>query len=249
MPNFRQWMNILTVQQFIKTVKKDLSYYVTKIEQNIPYSFSRFGDGEWAAIFGQEGANCDGHTYFPEMGKQLSETLIHPLDYEYAIQRLAKKTFGIKISMFLRQTTKKITWYDSDIFHHSNSDALFSPMIQALRNKKCVIIGPPHLRDLNKETLPYDHFIEIPIKNCFLEIDRIEKDILKYGMNKKSIVFIFCASMPANILIHRLFPILGKNNWLIDFGSVWDIYVNVKTREMYNKTKWKSIVQNNLNKQ
>ncbi|MEF8811131.1 MAG: hypothetical protein V5A47_09435, partial [Bacteroidales bacterium] len=38
-----------------------------------PFAFARYGDGEWNAIFGKDGTNCDGHEYYEDMGKRLAD--------------------------------------------------------------------------------------------------------------------------------------------------------------------------------
>ncbi|MBP8137467.1 MAG: hypothetical protein KAY61_04620, partial [Candidatus Eisenbacteria bacterium] len=53
-----------------------LEAFVTPLEKGEPYSFTRFGDGEWYAILGAPGANADGHQYFPQLGSDLREVLV-----------------------------------------------------------------------------------------------------------------------------------------------------------------------------
>lgn len=245
--SIRKWINRIYVKKYITLCHKDLHYYVDKLNQNTPFSFSRYGDGEWNAILGKPGMNCDGHEFFPEMGKLLKNALLHPLDYIYAIQRAALRGEGRKISLLLKENSINLAWHNSDIFHYANIDGRLFPLIQALRKKKVALIGPSHLKNLDKSCFDYDTFIEVPPKNCFNKIDEIRKNILSYANNKKGIVYSLSASMPANILIHELFPVLGKENWLIDFGSLWDIYVGVKSRGHYSSEGWEDKIKVNLN--
>ena len=243
--SIRKWTNRLYAKKHITIRDENLDYYVDKLNNNVPFSFSRFGDGEWNAILGKPGHNCDGHEYFPEMGKQLRNAVINNLSYIYSIQNMAIRNEGRKISLFLKKNNVNLEWHNSDVFHYANIDGRFFPMIETLRQKKLVIIGPPHLRDL-KNCFNYDSFIEIPPQNCYLKLNDIKDEIITYGRNKKKVVYSFSASMPANILIHELFPIFGNDNWLIDFGSVWDVYVGVKSRGHYNSEKWQDILKKNL---
>lgn len=50
---------------------KTYSLICNNIEKNIPFTFSRFGDGEWFAIFGKKRSNCDQHIYYKDMGDRL----------------------------------------------------------------------------------------------------------------------------------------------------------------------------------
>lgn len=246
--SIRKWFNRVSVNKHLTVCDNNLTYYTDKLRQNIPFSFSRFGDGEWNAILGKPGSNCDGHEYFPEMGIQLGNAVINPLDYCYAIQNMAIRNEGRRITRFLKQHDVNLEWHNSDVFHYANMEGLFFPMIEALREKRVVIIGPSHLRDLQKNCFQFEAFIEIPLQNCFLKLNEIRDEILDFGRDKKGIVYALSASMPANILIHELFPVLGKNNWLIDFGSVWDIYVGVKSRRHYNSEGWENIINKNIGK-
>ena len=224
----------------------DIQYYVNKINSNTPFSYSRYGDGEWNAILEKPGQNCDGHEYFPEMGKRLKEAILNPLDYIYAIQGAALRGDGKKIALLLKHNNVTLSWHNSDIFHYANIDGRLFPLIAALRKKPVALIGPAHLKKLKETCFGYDTFLEVPPKNCYNHLDKIKQDIISYGTDKKGVVYSFSASMPANILIHELFPLLGRDNWLIDFGSLWDIYVGVKSRGHYDSDEWEATIRKNL---
>ena len=59
----------------------DINFYIELLKSNKKFSFTRWGDGEWSCAFGVQGANCDSHTYFPEMGKGLNEAIDNPKGY------------------------------------------------------------------------------------------------------------------------------------------------------------------------
>ena len=84
-------------------------------------------------------------------------------------------------------------------------------------------------------------------KTVFESIDEIRAEILEYGKGKSGKVYAFSASMMANVLINDLHPVLGQDNWLIDFGSLWDVYVSVQSRSVYKKLDWEPLIQKNLN--
>jgi len=71
-------------------------------------------------------------------------------------------------------------------------------------------------------------------------------DILSVGRGKKGIVYLFAASMAANVMIHNLFEELGESNSLIDVGSLFDIYAGVKSRSIFEDRDWSEIIRNNL---
>lgn len=46
----------------------DTNYFTACLNANRPVRFVKWGDGEYACVIGEQGANCDGDKYFPELG-------------------------------------------------------------------------------------------------------------------------------------------------------------------------------------
>ena len=84
-------------QTLVRVRRMPLAYYVSMLSGGKPFSFSRFGDGEWNAILGKPGQNCDGHAFFPELGADLRDALIQKLPYLYGMQVRAVKCMGKEI--------------------------------------------------------------------------------------------------------------------------------------------------------
>ena len=224
----------------------DLEYYVAMLRDSMPYSFSRFGDGEWSAVLGRTGANCDGHDYFPALGADLRRALFERLGYFYGLQTKALKNMGRAIYRFLRRNNVKIVWHDSDIFHYCNTAGTLFPLIRQLRRMKVVLIGPKRLKGLNGVVFDYDHFIEIPLQNCYLVKDAVIGRIKEHYRDRGPALFGFSASMATNVMIHELFPLLGSTSWLLDFGSLWDAYVGFDSRGGKSGDQWNAIMKRNL---
>jgi hypothetical protein len=238
-------------QTLVRVRRMPLSYYVSMLGQGKPFSFSRFGDGEWNAILGKPGENCDGHEFFPQLGADLRDALLHKHPYLYGMQMRAVKCMGKEMRQFLDNNGISIEWQDADVFHYCNNAATLFPLIRQLRTMKVVVVGPAHLRALQDSVFPYGGFIEIPLKNCYLDKENIFRRIAGYHEESGTgpAVYAFSASMTANVLIHRLYPLMGKTSWLIDFGSLWDVYVGVKSRSGYEKEDWTTRIGKNLGKQ
>lgn len=49
----------------------DTSFFTECLLTKKPVSFVKMGDGEYACAIGEQGANCDGDVYFPELGSAL----------------------------------------------------------------------------------------------------------------------------------------------------------------------------------
>ncbi|MDA3926443.1 MAG: hypothetical protein PF904_17270 [Kiritimatiellae bacterium] len=246
--SLRRWINQSSLLRAIKYEDQPLGFFVDKLNNGEIYSFSRFGDGEWSAVLDHEGENCDGHTYFPELGEQLRLCLLHPKEYcLFGMQPLAMRLIGRELKAYLKKEDVDIPWYNSDVFHDANKKGELYPLVQALRNKKVVIIGPKFLSNMDESVFSVSHFIQIPEKNCFLAKEVVKQAILDFSKDKDGVVYAFSASMMANVLIDELSMELGATNWLIDFGSLWDVYVSVKSRSVYRKMNWEPLIQKNLN--
>ncbi|MGD9202187.1 MAG: hypothetical protein PVI26_11530 [Chitinispirillia bacterium] len=222
--SLRKWINQVYAKIHIKQDNRPYTYYVDKLKNNITFSFSRYGPGEWNVMFGNPGYNNNDNEYFLKMGDQLKSAVIRPLEYIYAIQHSAIRNNGKKIACFLKKNNSSLIWQNANVFQHANREGQFHTLIQELKKKQLVIIGPEHLYNLKDLCFKNMDFIEIPARNCYLKLNNIINKILTYNKNKSGVIYSLSASMAANLIIHKLFPILGKENWLIDFGSVWDTY-------------------------
>ncbi|HUI92889.1 MAG TPA: hypothetical protein VLX68_11635 [Chitinivibrionales bacterium] len=230
----------------VRVARKPLDYYVSLLASGTPFSFSRFGDGEWNAMLGRPGENCDGHAFFPELGRDLRDALVARPAYLCGMQYRAIRDMGTDIKRFLDSHKVTVAWQDADVFHYANNDGTLFPLVKQLRAMKVAVVGPPHLSAMSDSVFPYDHFIEIPLKNCYLNRDDIERRIGSYYESSGPAVIAFSASMTTNVLIHRLYPLMGKTSWLIDFGSLWDVYVGVKSRGGYASEDWTLRIKKNL---
>jgi len=223
-----------------------LSYYVGRLLAGEPYSFSRFGDGEWNAILGRPGRNVDGHAYFPKLGDRLAAALTNPGDYLYGLMDRAMAVDGPAIAGFLANHRVRVPWYASDVFHMANQQGTLLPLIDALRRRPVVPVSSAHLRALDGRVFDLDGFIEVPATDCWLEYDRIRDDILAHAGRGGGRVYAFSASMVSNVLIDELHPVLGADNWLIDFGSLWDIYVGQVSRGGFDRSRIAALIESNL---
>lgn len=237
--SLRKWMNRIAFAQSFDYRDVELEYFVDLLNSGHPYGFSRFGDGEWNAMFDREGANCDGHEYFPDLGLCLRMSIQNPAGYFYGIQKTAIRRDGRRIAECIRRMKGNVTWYNADVFHYANRDGNLFPLLDALRKKAVIIVGPPHLSRLPAQLFEVEQFIHVPEKNCFLSVNDTIDSVREYSScNGNGKVYAFSASMAANVMIHELFGELGADNWLIDFGSLWDPYVGVKSRGYFEEKDW-----------
>ena len=108
-------------------------------------------------------------------------------------------------------------------------------IFEVLREKPLVMVGPAHLRRL-KAVIRYNAFIEIPPKNCYSKLKQIIKKTRQAiaDLPKPSVVCV-SASMPAEIIVHRLHKYHGTEATILDMGSVFDPYAGVKSRKYHQR--------------
>ena len=208
--------------------------FIEKIEKNEPFSFSRYGDGEWNAVFNKGGQNCDGHQYFPEMGKRLKNIVISNPKYNMGLQNMAKRLSGPQIDDLLMKNKVDIEWSNSDILHHASIKGKLSRLFETLNGKNIVMVGPKHLRQTSK-LFPYEQFIEVQKKNCwekYKHTNYLVTTAVKKDADMK--VVLFCASMMSNVLVDDMYKNFGNEHFFLDVGSIFEPYLGLSIRSYHN---------------
>lgn len=207
--------------------------YLTWIKERKPFTFSRFGDGEANAILGREGANCDGHEYFPEMGKQLEDILktARYYRYEMGIQQHALRTIPEFVEWFDKHVLDPNgdCFVNADVWHYASIKGEFDRFFDAIQNRPVLLVGPHVLTKMNI----HSYWVEVPERNCWNSFDAIMRGIDNY-IDHADIV-LFSASMPAKIMIDRLHARYGATKTLLDMGSVFMPYVGISNRSYHKK--------------
>lgn len=212
-----------------------------KINSRKAVTFSRFGDGEWNAIFGKTGSNCDGHEYFESLGAALRNVLLSKPDYYLGLQGLAMRVMGDRITEFVvKHNIRPIEdWSDADILHKASIKGLLHEFFKAINNAPYVIlVAPDYIKRIDKY-FKYDVIINVSTKNCWLEYKIIERSVAesidKQIKQDKHVIVLFIASMSSNVLIDTLYNRYRNKVSLIDAGSVLDPFVGKKTRSYHQK--------------
>lgn len=209
--------------------------FLGKVKKDERFSFSRWGDGEFNAIFMKTGENCDKHQYFNDMCEELSEIVCSSPEYIMGIQGLATRVKGTQIDSYLKLNDVNIEWSNSDILHHASIKGRIQELFVELAKKRTLVVGPEYLRGVSK-LFTYHGFIEVPLIDCYLYIEPVMERIRNFLMESKKPVFVsISASMPANIMVDRLYNEFGNKHWFIDMGSIFEPYLGVKIRTYHQK--------------
>lgn len=212
---------------------------VRKLKDKEPFTFTRFGDGEMTAIWndGIHKANCDDHVYFDDLGVALSDVLKSNPEYFIGLQGLVKRQSADRIDKYFTENDIAIDFCEADILHKASIKGHVWELFEALHNSDNVIlVGADYLEKIN-EYFEFDCRVGVPEENCWLERDTITKGI-DYAIRKirhynaSQIVVVLVASMAANVIADDLH---GKydNVTIIDAGSIFDPFVNKKSRSYH----------------
>tara|TARA_R110000744_G_scaffold296672_1_gene406570 strand:+ start:6259 stop:6948 length:690 start_codon:yes stop_codon:yes gene_type:complete len=210
----------------MNVITNKIDYYINLLKTDQKFSFTRWGDGEWGCLFGEQGQNCDGHEFFKDLSHQLLNVFTKPLKYYIA-------TWPMDVPMMrdmdpqLRSYVQglDIKFQDATIWEEAAMAGKLAPLVTQLESMNFVMIS-----ESTKRNLPMDikEFIDIPSKNCFLEKERIKQDILNILDKYKNPVFGFSASMATNVIVDELFDEIGDKCWMIDFGSIWEPFLKIQ---------------------
>jgi hypothetical protein len=236
---------------------RSFEHYFDKIKNNEHFKYSRYNDGELIAIIGKtpNKANCDGHQYFPQMSIELRQALLNykfsedyvleSFDYWYNLLPHIKSILDE-----LKTINSELTFLYTDfirISHEQNPNDFFR-LLNELKTKNLVIVGPEYLGEL-KRFFSFIH-IEIPLKNCYLAKDDVINSIQNINASGDNNYYLFSASMPTKIIIEA-FKDDNKNTYL-DWGSAWDTffvspkYDFIRKRSTSSDNKYKEIYKNYL---
>ena len=237
--------------------KRDFDYYFNRIKNNEHFKYSRYNDGELIAIIGEtpNRANCDGHQYFPEMGNELKDVLLNYRFNENYVLESFDHWYNVlpyirKVLQHLKTSNPELTFLHTDFIRilHEEESEKYLQLLEELKKKNLVIVGPEYLSKLDK----FFNFIHItiPVKNCYLDKNRIIKEIQEINDGCDDNYYLFSASMPTKIIIDK-FKDDNKNTYL-DWGSVWDTffvspeYNFIRKRSTSNLEKYKEIYKDYL---
>jgi hypothetical protein len=197
---------------------------LNRISDDIPFAFSRWGDGEWFNINKIKGQNCDGNIYFDDLGDELKKIVSKKQDYFLGVQTLIP--YSVNESKKYNQS-----WVDADVFHKASMGYEIQSFIDILKKKHIVYIGNNTLSNLEF----IDEFIEIPLTNSWITKEQVLNEVVN-TFDDKHKIYLFSAGMATNYYIDFLWK-KNKQNTYIDVGSVFDPFVGRITRGYHRNLK------------
>lgn len=226
----------------------DLKFYAARINKRQPFTFVRYGDGEWSAIFQDRSRTSSGSQALniPTLKDAMTKSVVkaHRADnYFPAYRRTAMKP---RIRKWLRDNASGVNWHDCTVFYKASRHGALHPFIKAVQELgyPVVVIGPERLRKLDGKAFDIAQFIQLPNRDCWQDRRRVMKECMSV---KGPAFFTFTAGPAAKPWAWQLYQTKGKDSFILDLGSLWDPYVGKRSRS-YHKTLLKNpaIMRRNL---
>ena len=209
--------------------EQPLAYYVNLLQRDIPFSYLRYGDGEWNCALE---TLCPGYgfqEFTPTLRKDVQMSLAeYHRDPRYIMTLAPVHHFRDRglvqwelITAFLREHDLDIEWACTEAFNRAVCRGRAWPFIRHLQQHSIVIVGPPRYSAL-KALFPKAAFVVIPPEHCHAELAAIQKNILA---QKHPAIVLITAGPACVTLIHKLWPHIGDRSTMIDWGSLWAPFI------------------------
>ena len=218
-------------------------YLADCIKNRTPVSFSKYGDGEYAAANGHIGANCDQDIYTSKLSEGLRTS------FTYMIDEAPNTYIGIwhdgghidYWSTLVKKPIQVAKYHTMimDAEHRAEKVDLFKS-IKESSLKKIYICNPLMVRA--RGLLNIDFMIHVPLNNWFdTKFDDILNDIKACILDGEQYIILTSAGMGAKVLISELSKKYPQNIYL-DIGSGLDKVCTKKTSRgwepSYNELMW-----------
>lgn len=204
----------------------EITNYLSEcIENKIPVSFSKYGDGEYLAVTGEDGANCDNDKYTQKLKNNLVES------FKFLVKNNDNAYIGYWPNLDYANFWKNIV--DNHDIKWANYHTLIMDgnkhtekinLYKTIRNsnlKKIIVCNPLLIK--SKILFNIDHVIHISFNNWFdTQYENILTQIRDIINNtNEQFIVMTCCGMGAKVLISNLI-MSNPNNIFLDFGSALD---------------------------
>lgn len=225
-----------------------LSFFVDNLRDGVPFSFARYGDGEWLTILGEYGRrNSNGCTFTPELAGDLRRALARNQGYTYSTLTVAIHNHKKRIEDYCRVNNVQVRWHKGDVLLNKLLKGMLWPVIEQLRQKRVLYVGPFHCRQLNDHFFDYIHYIQPPPQNAHKVKDKMITSILRAVQAHHIDVVGYSSGLAAKVFIDEVYRLTDGEVTQIDFGSMWDGFFRIPSRSYIRRGKvlWQPLLEVN----
>ena len=207
--------------------------FTNKIINNQPFTYAKYGDGEYLVASKRKGQNCDHTQYTEKLGNAVIDSYkyLAPLYNSY----IGKWDGDYKVFGFFEKIFKP-TWsdYSAFIFGNKKEFQIKLPLLKSIKyatQQKIYVCNQDNFKV--NSIFNIDNCVLVHPSDWFeINYDIILQQTKNSVLNPDSVIIMTSAGMGAKPLLadlRKLFP----NAILIDIGSAFDLFVYKKTRS-YN---------------
>ena len=209
------------------TTPTDLSHFAALLRRREPLNVIKFNDGEFHAMTGRSGSNCDNHVYSRGLRRKLNAAWFTLRDTAYISDYCSRPSHALhkshleRIGMPARQFNFSALLHRAD-GHETDRKLLYEAIRDDTRRK--IIVAPKRLAGA-AAMLGCEHHVIVPLHNAFDSYDAISTELGRH-LTSDSIV-LFCCGFTSCLLAadHA-----GTGATMLDIGSGLDPLFVGKTR-------------------
>ena len=225
----------------MKITTPGVSFYASQVKENRPFTLVRYGEGDLRLAVptltakgddphsrGLKEERANAHLWArPGDRHAFRSTLAHLYDsprYWVALWHLGvmKRSHRLgKIEAWLTQVGQiDREFHDGSVWRVAIEKRQLGEMMDAIRSQPLpiVVVAPKRMNAIKKR-LPVARFVPTTFP-CGLDyVPALMEGVLEVG---KPSLIIVCAAAAGKVLIHRLFPLIGEESFMIDFGASLD---------------------------
>lgn len=231
----------------MRVLNPGIRFYVDKIESGSPFSLARYGDGEWSAILNdgrpRAGTGAGSQVLnIPALRKDMRRSITQRPKEDNYVMALRESSLKGPIQAWLDKHAGGIKWHDCTVFYKASKKGRLNPLVKAFRESELpkVVVGPPWLRELDR-VFPVAVHVEIPVTDCYTAKRWTREQVLAFG---EPAIISVSAGPTGKVLVHELFQHLGHQSFILDFGSLWDVYCGQRSRQYMKGMTAETIARN-----
>ena len=213
----------------MKTFQEDLFILFDLLKNKIPFSFSKYADGEYSMLINRKITNCDYWTFNPAIDGVYQRELLDSFQFNedgYYVGISCPCCVPMADVQWMRDNVRvdknHLTW--ANIFVNGNYNNFKANFIPEFKNHKVILVANEYATWRN---LPFEIEDFIPIgKTAWKDNFNLVEELPKKQYSDK--LFLFCAGPLGNMLAAKMWKV-NKNNIYLDIGSTlnpWLVGIN-----------------------
>jgi hypothetical protein len=212
---------------------------LARMRSGMPFALSRWNDGEWPPVLRCEpkwrdqvqkvrSVSCGKHLLPETMCLALRDVLLNRPRYLLGISPHTFRVMGDAVRGFVDEhRLRDLDWVNADVLHGASRDGMLGEFVQAVTSFQSCLVGPAHLSPV-AQTLRVSEHVVIPERDCWAAVETILKEVTAAA--QRTTLILVSAGPPAKWLIHQLAAQFGRTHFILDTGSLWDVFAGVKSR-------------------